>query len=270
MATMTDVLRLIATEEREAIENWVRARARSSYLGDKRALCKVLGKYTMMVSTEDMSLSPHLMLEGFWEMWITQAVAQNVRSGMHCIDVGANCGYYTLLLADLAGDAGSVTAFEPQPTLAAMVKLSLALNGLTGTVHQKAAGEAEGEAQLWRPADFYGGAALGDTPTEGEHTKFDVAVERVDALCKHADFVKIDAEGAEHEVWNGMTRLIDNSGIIVCMEFVPKNCTKPESLLDKIAAAGFKLRKIDERGKIVAHTRQAALSEPWAMLWLQR
>src|ERR1043166_6526206 len=115
--------------DRSAIEKWCRAQTQVTYLGDHRALCRVLGKYLMYVDTRDLSLAPHMMMNGFWEMWVTQAIVDYVKPGMRCIDVGANCGYYTLLLADLVGEKGRVWAYEPQERVFEMLKHTGRVNG---------------------------------------------------------------------------------------------------------------------------------------------
>jgi predicted methyltransferase len=38
-----------------------------------------------------------------------------VRPGMAVADIGTQYGYFTLLLADLVGDAGKVYVFDPDP-----------------------------------------------------------------------------------------------------------------------------------------------------------
>lgn len=258
------MLQTIAREERSAVETWVQGKARSCYLGDHKALCRVLGHYNLLVPTEDLSLAPHLMLDGYWEMWITQAVARHVKPGMRCIDVGANVGYYTLLLADLVGEQGKVQAWEPQEALVALIETSLALNGLCAETVAAAAGRAVGGAYLKVPGQFMGSAALG---TEGTP----VIVGRLDKYTKgQVDFVKIDAEGSEHAVWDGMEALLENPSITVLMEFAPVICEEPSLLLEKIKAAGFPLRWLNPDGAVAALSRSEALEGEWKMLWLQR
>jgi hypothetical protein len=102
-------------EARTLNEATIRSLCHSAYLGDNTALCRVLGRYKMYVDSQDFGLSPHLMLDGYWEMWVTEALVSLVRPGMVVADIGANLGYYALLLADLVGDAGMVHAFELTP-----------------------------------------------------------------------------------------------------------------------------------------------------------
>ena len=53
--------------------------------------------------------------------------ARNVRRGMTAIDVGANFGYYSLLLAELVGAKGELIAVEPNPHAADFLRHSAGL-----------------------------------------------------------------------------------------------------------------------------------------------
>ncbi len=80
------------------------------YLGENLALTRVLDRFKMYVDARDISLAPHLLLDGYWELWNTKVFRQLLRPGMHVVDVGANVGYYTLLAAAGVGPRGRVHA----------------------------------------------------------------------------------------------------------------------------------------------------------------
>ena len=119
----------LRTYPRARNEAAVRSLCQNAYLGDQTALCRVLGRYKAFVDTADTGLSSHLLLDGYWEMWVTEALLGFVREGMVAVDVGANLGYFTLLLADLCGSSGRVHAFEPNPALLDRLRRTLAVNG---------------------------------------------------------------------------------------------------------------------------------------------
>ena len=46
------------------------------------------------------TVAPQVALDGYWEPWMTLAIARAIRRpGAHAVDVGAKHGYFTLLLA---------------------------------------------------------------------------------------------------------------------------------------------------------------------------
>lgn len=98
-----------------------------------RVLCRILGKYLCYIDPENTDITPHLVTSGYWESWITQAIARLVQPGWNCIDTGANMGYYTLLLADLVGGTGKVLAVEPHPEFANLLCRSVNVNAFSNT-----------------------------------------------------------------------------------------------------------------------------------------
>ena len=67
--------------------------------------------------------------KGAWEPMTTKVVEHFVRPGMTCIDIGANMGYYTLLMAKLVGSSGFVLSIEPMIDPFEMVYKQASLNG---------------------------------------------------------------------------------------------------------------------------------------------
>ncbi len=170
-----------------------------------------------------------------------------VRPGMQVIDVGANIGLYSLLLAHLVGESGSVLAFEPEPNLFAILRENCARNNVTNIApFQYALGRNSGSASFHRSAfnsgdNRLGKASLGHEPVE-------VRVERFDDLQPESrpDFVKIDVQGHEFAALSGMERaLAANPNTQVFFEFSPAGLrragTAPESLLAFFRERGFEL-----------------------------
>src|SRR5207248_2653279 len=138
-------IREFAYRPQRVLEALCRARVQPAYIGDHQALCRILGRYKLFVDTRDQGLCAHLLLDGFWEMSLTMFIARHIRGGMVAVDVGANFGYFTTLLAGLVGQSGRVYAIEPAPETAAMLHRSLALNlfQFRTTVVEAAAGAAD-------------------------------------------------------------------------------------------------------------------------------
>lgn len=252
---------LRALGDRAAAEGAMRARCMAVPVDPTTALCRVLGRFKFYVDLRDTGLAPHLMLEGFWEYWITDFVWRNVRPGQVALDLGANHGYYTLLLADLVGPGGKVHAFEPNPRLGELLGRNLALNGFSGVaeVRGEAVGDEAGGATarfvvpLHDPKNAHLAPLGSGPPPDLDASRFavhEVPLTTLDeAVPGRADFVKVDVEGAEEAVWRGMQALVARSpGIGILLEFNPRRCRDAPGLLTEMAAR-FPLREVAFNGK---------------------
>jgi len=122
------------------------------------------------------------------------------------IDVGAHVGYYTLLASMLAGDSGSVWAFEPEPTNAAFLRQHMYLNHCNNVhVEELAVSNSSGRARFLCGK----GSGTGHLDTTGDMEVRTVRLaEFCDARGIRPTALKIDVEGAEAEVLEGARDLI--------------------------------------------------------------
>jgi FkbM family methyltransferase len=170
-----------------------------------------------------------------------------VRPGLHVVDVGANIGLYSLLLARLVGPTGSVLAFEPEPNLFAILRENCVSNNATNIVpFQCALGRMKGLASFHRSAFNSGNNRLGHRSIG--HDAVEVKVERFDDLQPDSkpDFVKIDVQGHELATLSGMERALSaNQSVRILFEFAPaalrKAGTAPDLLLEFFRERGFGL-----------------------------
>lgn len=219
------------------------------------ALCRALGRYKMFVDLADEGLSPHLMLDGTWEMATTRALAHRVREGMTVFDVGANLGYYTVLMADLVGAAGRVHAAEPNPAILARLRRTVRLNGFESRVslHSAPLAATAGEEVLLHvPAGLPQNASLHGGSREGSATHA-LRTTTLDVIAGDApvSFVKIDAEGAEQAIWAGMAGVLARRApLTVLMEFTPDRYPDPAAFLRELLATGLALSMIVPSGEV--------------------
>jgi FkbM family methyltransferase len=264
--------------ERHTLELVSRQESRALYLGDQTVLCRVLGKYLVYVDAQETGITPHLAMDGYWESWITLALARVLRPGWHCLDVGANHGYYTLVMADAVGPEGRVVPVEPTPRLAELLRETLDVNGFPRVpVVQKAASAGDGDRlQLVIPPHRSLNARLSEDagPNDAVVDVESVTIDALTADWPHVDVIKIDVEGAEEAVWEGMQRTVaDNPGLVVILELNVDRYADPRAFLGSIELAGFQLRYIDTDAAAKPVTVDELLSrqvgEDW-MLFLAR
>jgi FkbM family methyltransferase len=259
--------------ERDLLEAVSREHSRALYLGEQTVLCRVLGKYLVYADSQETGITPHLAMDGFWEPWITLALARTVRPGWNCLDVGANHGYYTLILADGVGPEGRVAPIEPTPRLAELMRETLDVNGFPYVeVLQRAASDTDGNTlQLVIPAHRSLNAHLAEAagPTDEAVAVESITIDSVTRDWPRVDLIKIDVEGAEESVWRGMERtLAGNPSLIVVLELNVARYADPRAFLETITSAGFGLRFIDVDAEIKDVTVERLMSEQVGDDWM--
>jgi FkbM family methyltransferase len=231
----------LATQPRQRLEAAIRRRVQTAYLGEGVVLARILGRQKIFLRSADRGFACHLMLDGFWEIWLTQYLAGCVRPGMTVIDVGANYGYYTLLLADAVGEAGHVIAVEPNPDAVALLTQSVLLNGHAGRTRivPSALGASAGQRLLYVPDNEPKNAALvdrADLPAGRTLEVSTVTLDEVALACPRIDLVKIDAEGGEQEIVAGMRGLIERDKPMLVLEYNTARYAEPRAFLDSLLA----------------------------------
>ena len=222
---MEDVLSRTAFE----FETVCRENTSYAYLGNNKALCRVLGKYKIFVDTRDIGITPHLVMDGFWETWLTQCMYRIIKPGDICIDVGANYGYYSLLMSSLTGKEGRTIAVEPNPYVFSLLAATASVHSSSIEPVQVALSDVTGYTTLVIPDNFFGDASIVERKDKPRlaRSRVDVKTQTLDELAvqlelPRIDLVKIDVEGAEPGVFNGMNETISkNDGLRVLIEYSP-------------------------------------------------
>ncbi len=194
-------------------------------------------------------ITRHIYRIGAHEPHITRYLIDHVRVGPGeiALDVGANIGWYSVLLDRLSVPGARIFAFEPDPESFRLLRSNLEVNGTTRvTALNVALGDTPGRAVLHR----YRGTNNGrHTLLEGNTSGGTVEV-GVDTLKGFWDskqlgasplrFLKIDVEGFECLVLRGAGDLL---GRCQCMllEYSPEGLKlaglKPEALIDLLVTA---------------------------------
>jgi FkbM family methyltransferase len=244
----------LASTDRFVLENRCRALTNPVYLGDHTALSRVLGFYKIYLDTTDTGFASHLLLDGFWEMWLTIFLASQVKTGMTVIDVGANFGYYTLLFGALVGAEGRVYAVEPNPEVIPKLQRSVDLNGLAQrtTIIKAAAGATDGgEVELYVPNNEPKNAMVvasgrGIEPGAGRlHKVPRIRLDKLAQTMHRVDLVKIDAEGAEEDVIAGMEQILRRDKSKLILEFNARRYADPAGFLDRLNSMYGRMHYID-------------------------
>ena len=170
-------------------------------------------------------------------------------------DVGANYGYFSLLLAPLAE---SVHAFEPVTTTRATLERNLADARLQHVVvHDVALSDRGGWADI-RLFSSSGNNSLFDvvvgkgvTQTGTQRVRLDTLDHQVYALgLPIPGLIKMDVEGGELQVLRGGSRLLHEHHPIIVLEFFEPHFHRAgytsQDVIHELASAGYELWAIPE------------------------
>ncbi|MGH2919638.1 MAG: FkbM family methyltransferase [Solirubrobacteraceae bacterium] len=186
------------------------------------------------------------LVRGALEPSVQEALRRHVAPRATVYDVGANIGFFSLLAARLAGPDGAVESFEPLPAAAAGLRRHVALNDArTVSVHEVAVGAHGGRAQLMAVQE----ESWSHLAERGRHPDtqgvLDVEIVTIDELVaggmRPPGVVKIDVEGAEIDVLDGMAETIRaHSPVIIC-ELHGSNA----EFLARTSAIGYVAQNLD-------------------------
>lgn len=206
------------------------------------------------------SVDRHVLLEGFYESEVLEAVRPALRAGSVLWVVGANFGLHAIT-AKFLHPACRVIAFEPLPSMSARLLDHCALNGVEVELIGVALGERSGIQPFAVNASGNPGAStLHPTDAERFDYRILVAVERADALIEGAGLpgptaMIVDAERAELEVFRGLGRHLAAPALTHVI-FEAENemlaMSPPPPLARLLGDAGFALTRL-ERNEHTAH-----------------
>lgn len=264
---------LLAQMSRQEFYDRCRAACQTAYLGEGEILCRVLGTYMLYGDTTDVGILPHLCLNGYWEPWLTLAILQTLKPGDACLDVGANHGYYALVAAGAVGPTGRVLALEPNFKLAELVRKSLEVNGFSdrAKILPLAASNRSGDTvNLVVPHGNTGHASLHINAAAADQVMAvqTTTIDELTADWPRVDVIKIDTEGAEAAVWEGMQQTIErHPEIKIVLEFGSARYPQAQAFLEAILAAGFLLRYVDHDAQIKPLSLERCLTERPESYW---
>lgn len=201
------------------------------------------------VLASDLSILPGL-LNKTYEKHELDFVKNTLKPGQTFYDIGANFGLYAVLASQIVGPQGHVFAFEPAPETFKNLKTNTsALQNVS--CFQCAVGSKDGTLDLYFDSRNPGcSSALAVTSgPSASVTQIKIDSYLLEKKVLPADFVKIDVEGFEWEVLQGMQLAISKNTVILC-EFNPsflKSVQKdPQAFLDFVKSRFEHVRFIEE------------------------
>lgn len=166
-------------------------------------------------------LDRNIIDTGVFEKRSTELLPSLVKQGDTVLDIGANIGYYTVLLSKLIGDSGQIYAFEPTKHFGEVLKVNLSENkinnvevleyGLSNKVQQLEIDIGPSSATMHSPEGY-------DSVIAQENIKLSTLEEFIkERELSEINFIKIDVDGHEPLFFEGAWTVLDSfSPIVLC------------------------------------------------------
>jgi FkbM family methyltransferase len=204
------------------------------------------------------SLDYTLFFRGCHEAHIGRVLRDAAVRGGTCLDVGANVGAHTLVMAEAVGAQGCVIALEPHPVIGPRLVHNVALSGY-GYVQVVAAVLTDKDGEV----DFFGfedGAFQQGMSSlfEGDGASNAMRVPAITGETLRAqtgdrklDLIKIDVEGAESIVLSELTSWIERDRPHLVFEYRAHHWERSErslaNVLAWLAELGYTVEVVQKR-----------------------
>jgi FkbM family methyltransferase len=259
------ILRLLGSDEFRIRNNKI------FQLPDQWVIFESSRGFRLWVNTADVAVSWQVM-RGTYEPDEVAFISHQLKPGNRALDIGANIGYLTHVMAQSVGETGQVVSFEPHPVLYERLAKSVAENGLSQCkLHNLALGDAEKTGELVFGLDQanFGTSQLLNTAAASGISTCSVPVRRLDDIldpAEHVDFIKIDVEGNEPLVIRGASEFLRAQRPVIMSEILGESLRQMHGMsamdyVEQVCALGYQCRTLKTGGVIGDHFDQPGMVE---------
>jgi FkbM family methyltransferase len=238
-------------------------------ISEHEVIAKLFNGLKIYLDTRDISVAPHLALDGIWEPQITQAWLSVIKAEDTVFDIGANFGYFGLVAAHKTNKKKSkIVFFEANPDLIPYINKTLSTNFYVeqSKVENLAIAEREGTVTLNILKDYIGSSTLHPLKHLDKymHDKMLLKVNKsikvnstsIDSYCMKnqilkIDLIKMDIEGYEDEAYQGMRKIVRKSpDLTLFVEFTKDSYKNPKDFYERMLEDFGNIYLVNERGSL--------------------
>ena len=199
----------------------------------------------------------------------------NVKVGDNVVDLGANVGYFTLILAKLVGPTGKVFAFEPDPRNLTLLKKNIEYNNYKNVIIvPKAVSDVNDKCTLYVSQKTFGQNRIykpektknqNYIPMKSETIRLDDFFKTNNLLDK-ISFIKMDIEGAEFLALSGMKEILKlNKNIKIFTEaeisYLEDAGSSYDQFIDLLTENDFTFSLADNRTETLTKVNKSQLEK---------
>jgi FkbM family methyltransferase len=209
---------------------------------DKRLMIQIKDGVSICVPETLDCLTTYVLLEQ--EDWFENEIKfirTLLQAGECALDIGANYGAYTNVMASKVGSSGAVYAFEPASETAAYLRESIEINACANiALKQVALSNYSGSARLQTGMISECNRLLHEDESAVSEVVEVVTLDEAmgGVSCGDISFVKIDAEGEEKQVLEGGNVFFTNYSPLIMLEIKDADRVNLH-LIDQLGIMGY-------------------------------
>ncbi|MDF0490489.1 FkbM family methyltransferase [Sphingomonas sp. H39-1-10] len=232
------------------------------------ALADVSEGMKVVFDPADPDFGRHLAAGSGWEPHIANAIKARLEPGSTFVDIGANIGVMSFPAAARIGPPGKVIAFEPNPQNAALFRRGIAANGLDN-VRLFTFGLSD-HAHMISLSSASNAKVMGEAKAlQDMEVVQAIAGDEILLKEERIDLIKIDVEGFEQRVLQGLSGTIAAFGPKILCEFNPlclraQGGIEPETLADHLFSLAPRGELVEQDGSFTPVASTGELMAIWA------
>ena len=219
-------------------------------------------------------------MQGYYEKYETKILSYFAGTKTSSIiDIGANLGYYTVILGKLLKSSDKVIAFEANPQIIEMLNKNIAINDLQEVIkvfNCALSDINDQKLKLYIPQKAGSSAAsINKLHPDETNNSIEITTQRLDDVTQIRDLesislIKIDVEGAELYVIKGALETIREYKPVLLIELLRKWSKifgyHPNDVLIILQELGYKIFEVNGELNNIERIEESTISTNFVLL----
>ena len=186
--------------------------------------------FSIMLDSHNGLVDKEIFASGVYEKEVMDVYLDKIHAGDTYVDIGANIGEHSLFASYVVGVTGHVISFEPITYIRQQFEESIKLNNIQNiSVKPFACGNITETKTLHLEAGNIGASSLVPLADKKHESTEEIRIVRADDVLKEfgkVDFIKIDTEGYEYNVIQGLEQTLSQYHPSLLIEYSPMFYTR--------------------------------------------